>query len=183
MAPVSAILHKYGIRMLRYLDDWLILASLKVACLQARDRLLQVCDELGIRINHRKSSLTPSQTLTYLGIDIRSGPFTARPTQARVTNHLRVIEEFLSSRNPPAFIWHQLLGHLSSLTLLVKGGMLRMRPLQLCLRSQWKNVFWLKQNFIFAPFCLPVCEQLPDHNFSCGMIKLSGINWYVKIWK
>ena len=24
MAPVSAILHKYGVRMLRYLDDWLI---------------------------------------------------------------------------------------------------------------------------------------------------------------
>ena len=44
--------------MLRYLDDWLILASSKVACLQARDRLLQVCDELGIRINHRKSSDT-----------------------------------------------------------------------------------------------------------------------------
>ena len=137
MAPVSTILHKYGIRMLRYLDDWLILASSKVACLQARDRLLQVCEELSIRINHRKSSLTSSQTLTYLGMDIRSGPFTAKPTQARVTNLLRVIEEFLSSRNPPAFIWRQLLGHLSSLTLLVKGGMLRMHPLQLCLRSQW----------------------------------------------
>ena len=27
MAPVSTILHKYGVRMLRYLDDWLILAS------------------------------------------------------------------------------------------------------------------------------------------------------------
>ena len=28
MAPISAILHRYGIRMLRYLDDWLILADL-----------------------------------------------------------------------------------------------------------------------------------------------------------
>ena len=27
MAPVSAILHRHGVRMLRYLDDWLILAS------------------------------------------------------------------------------------------------------------------------------------------------------------
>ena len=154
MAPVSAILHKYGIRMLRYLDDWLILAWSKVACLQARDRLLQVCDELGIRINHRKSSLTPSQTLTYLGMDIRSGPFTARPTQALVTNLLRVIEEFLSSLNPPAFIWRQLLGHLSSLTLLEKGGMLRMRPLQLCLRSQW--------DFLNDRACIswnPLCKQ------------------------
>ena len=29
MAPVSAILHRHGVRMLRYLDDWLILASSK----------------------------------------------------------------------------------------------------------------------------------------------------------
>ena len=51
MAPVSAILHKYGVRMLRYLDDWLILASSEIACLQSRDRLLAVCTELGIQVN------------------------------------------------------------------------------------------------------------------------------------
>ena len=59
MAPVSAILHKYGVRMLRYLDDWLILASLELACLQSRDRLLTVCTELGIQVNFTKSSLVP----------------------------------------------------------------------------------------------------------------------------
>ena len=48
MAPVSAILHRHGVRMLRYLDDWLILASSEIACLQSRDRLLAVCTELGI---------------------------------------------------------------------------------------------------------------------------------------
>ena len=46
-------------------------------------------------------------------------------------NLLNIIEEFLSSPNPPAALWRRLLGHLSSLTLLVKGGMLRMRSLQL----------------------------------------------------
>ena len=39
--------------------------------------------------------------------------------------------------SPPAFLWRQLLGHLSFLTLLVSGGMLRMRLLQLCLKDQW----------------------------------------------
>ena len=56
MAPVSAILHRHGVRMLRYLDDWLILASSKIACLQSRDRLLAVCTELGIQVNLTKSS-------------------------------------------------------------------------------------------------------------------------------
>ena len=137
MAPVSAILHKYGVRMLRYLDDWLILASSELACLQSRDKLLTVCTELGIQVNLTKSSLVPTQSLVYLGMEIRSLPFIARPTPARVGNLLRLIEEFLSTLSPPAFLWRRLLGHLSSLTLLVPGGMLRMRLLQICLKDQW----------------------------------------------
>ena len=134
MAPVSAILHRYGVRMLRYLDDWLILASTELACLQSRDRLLLICTELGIQVNLTKSSLVPTQSLVYLGMEIRYLPFIARPTPVRVNNLLRLIEEFLSTPSPPAFLWRRLLGHLSSLTLLVSGGMLRMRLLQLCLK-------------------------------------------------
>ena len=137
MAPVSAILHRYGVRMLRYLDDWLILASTELACLQSRDRLLSICTELGIQVNLTKSSLVPTQSLVYLGMEIRSLPFIARPTPVRVNNLLRLIEEFLSTPSPPALLWRRLLGHLSSLTLLVSGGMLRMRLLQLCLKDQW----------------------------------------------
>ena len=80
MAPISAILHRYGIRMLRYLDDWLILADSRTTCLQARDRLLQVCEELGLQVNLRKSSLIPSQDMTYLGMQIQSVRFIAKPT-------------------------------------------------------------------------------------------------------
>ena len=137
MAPVSAILHKYGVRMLHYLDDWLVLASSEIACLESRDRLLTICTELGIQVNLTKSSLVPTQSLVYLCMEIRSLPFTARPTPVRVSNLLRLIEEFLSTPSPPASLWRQRLGHLSSLTLLVFGRMLRMRLLQLCLKDQW----------------------------------------------
>ena len=137
MAPVSAILHRHGVRMLRYLDDWLILASSKIACLQSRDRLLSVCTELGIQVNLTKSSLVPSQSIVYLGMEIHSLPFIARPTPARANNLIRLIEEFLSTPSPPACLWRRLLGHLSSLILLVSGGMIRMRLLQLCLKDQW----------------------------------------------
>ena len=137
MAPVSAILHRHGVRMLRYLDDWLILASSKIACLQSRDRLLAVCTELGIQVNLTKSSLVPSQSIVYLGMEIHSLSFIARPTPARANNLIRLIEEFLSTPSPPACLWRRLLGHLSSLILLVSGGMIRMRLLQLCLKGQW----------------------------------------------
>ena len=100
MAPVSAILHRYGVRMLRYLDDWLILASTEIACIQSRDRLLSICTELGIQVNLTKSSLVPTQSLVYLGMEIRSLPFIARPTPVRVNNLIRLIEEFLSTPSP-----------------------------------------------------------------------------------
>ena len=38
MAPVSAFLHRLGIRLCRYLDDWLILASSRLSVIQARIR-------------------------------------------------------------------------------------------------------------------------------------------------
>ena len=80
MAPISAILHRYGIRILRYLDDWLILAESTTSCIQARDRLLHLCEELGLQVNHGKSSLVPSQDMTYLGMQILSVLFIAKPT-------------------------------------------------------------------------------------------------------
>ena len=102
MAPVSPILHKYGVRMLRSLDDWLILVSSELACLQSRDRLLTVCTEIGIQVNLTKSSLVPTRSLVYLGMEIRSLPFLARLSPVRVGNLLRLIEEFLSILSPPA---------------------------------------------------------------------------------
>ena len=50
MAPMSTILHRYVVGMLRYLDDWLILAESRTTGIQARDRLLQVCEELGLQV-------------------------------------------------------------------------------------------------------------------------------------
>ena len=78
-----------------------------------------------------------NSSLVYLGVEIRSLPFMARPPPVRVSNLLRLLEEFLSTPSPPASLWHRILGHLSSLTFLVPDGMFRMRLLQPCLQDQW----------------------------------------------
>ena len=51
---VSAWAHFHGIRLLRYLDDWLVLASSEREAKQAIQSLLSLCHTLGIVINNRR---------------------------------------------------------------------------------------------------------------------------------
>ena len=67
---MSAWAHTHGIRLLRYLDNWLILASSEREAKQAVQSLLSLCRTLGIVINEKKSDLMPSQTAKYLGMTI-----------------------------------------------------------------------------------------------------------------
>ena len=151
MAPVSKILHSMKIRLLRYLDDWLLIASSKEECLRARNFLIELCLELGIVINMEKSSLIPSQEIVYLGMILNSQTLRAFPTAERRKNVTILIEEFLSSGTQPAFLWQKILGHLASLSQLVPGGRLRMRSLQITLRKHWnfedrgKQISWNQQ--------------------------------------
>ena len=55
MAPVLSFLYSQGVRMLRYLDDWQILASSHQEALEARGKVLQLCSLLGIMVNLKKS--------------------------------------------------------------------------------------------------------------------------------
>ena len=129
MAPVSSVMHRSGFRILRYLDDWLVLGSSLQEITRARDFLLTLCGELGIQDNLPKNSLTPSQRLDYLGMTLQSYPLRAFPTQARVQKVRCVVDEFYSSREQPLSLWRSLLGVMSSLSTLIPGSRLRMRSL------------------------------------------------------
>ena len=137
MAPISAILHDKGIRMLRYLDDWLISAPSKDSCLQARDETLRTCETFGIAVNLAKSTLEPTQLITYLGIVIESQTLRVSPTPSRQENLKSLVTLFLSQNPQPASLWQRVLGHLASLTQLIPGGRLRTRSMQWCLRKTW----------------------------------------------
>ena len=61
---VSVWAHSHEIRLLRYLDDWLVLASSEAEAKRNIQDLLSVCYSLGIMMNE-KSALVPSQTANY----------------------------------------------------------------------------------------------------------------------
>ena len=130
MAPVSSIMHRFGFRILRYLDDWFVLGSSLPEIEQARDFFLTLCSELEIQVNLSKSSLTPSQRQDYLGMSLQSSPLRAFPTQARVQKVLSLVDKFSSLCVQLLSLWRSLLGVMSSLSTLISGSRLRMRALQ-----------------------------------------------------
>ena len=136
-AAVSAWAHARGIRLLRYLDDWLVLSSSEKKAKDSIRELLSVCRTLGIVINEKKSDLVPSQSAKYLGMTIDTGAGKVFPSLARVEKFLTVEERFCTMQSPPAQLWQVVLGHLASLERLVPHGRLRMRSMQWHLKSQW----------------------------------------------
>ena len=116
MAPVSAILHSLGIRMRRYLDDWLVQASSREALLRDLGIVLSLCHELGIVINPKKSNFCPSQVVRYLRVVIDARNFMASPSPDCISRLRSTSGEFLCSAALPASLWQLLLGMLSSVT-------------------------------------------------------------------
>ena len=92
-AVVSEWAHTHGIRLLHYLDNWLVLSSSEREAKQAVQSLLSLCRTLGIVINE-KSDLVPSQTAKYLGMTIDTEAGKVFPSQARVEKFLMVVESF-----------------------------------------------------------------------------------------
>ena len=110
MAPVSAILHRMGVRLCRYLDDWLLQASSREQVHLALGTVLQLCRCLGIVVNWEKSQVIPTQQMVYLGVILDSTAFRASPALKRVEKLLSIGDVFLSCVSQPVSSWLELLG-------------------------------------------------------------------------
>ena len=70
MKPVIAHLRNMGHRLVIYLDDILLIASSEEEIATARDATLELLRQLGWTVNEKKSVLTPSQEIEFLGLNI-----------------------------------------------------------------------------------------------------------------
>ncbi|XDV20720.1 hypothetical protein PO909_025991 [Leuciscus waleckii] len=62
-----APLRRRGMRILNYLDDWLIQAQSETELVSHRTALLSHLENLGLSVNWTKSSLSPRQSISFLG--------------------------------------------------------------------------------------------------------------------
>ncbi len=123
---------------MNYIDDWLILAQSHQLAVWHRDDVLAHMKEMVLRLNAKKSVLSPLQRTTFLGMALDSTSMQARLSPARIESILSAVKSIRLDQ---------------SLTVLldrypmIPFGLLYMRPLQWWLRTKG---FSPKGN----PFCM-----------------------------
>ena len=130
-------IHK-GIRIHQYLDDWLVRARSRQACLQHTRDLVRLCQNLGWLVNLEKSELEPKQIFDFVGyqFDLKAG--WVRPTPDRWQNLQDKILEIVSLPTCPVRQFMSLIGLLTATEKQVHLDRLHMRPIQWHLKNNWR---------------------------------------------
>ncbi|KAL0177345.1 hypothetical protein M9458_026239, partial [Cirrhinus mrigala] len=131
-----APLRLQGIRILNYIDDWLILAQSEMVAVRHRDVVLAHMKALGLRLNAKKSVLSPLQRTTYLGVVWDSTTMQARLSPARIESILTTVKRVKEGRSLTVKQFQQLLGLMAAASNVIPFGLLYMRPLQWWLKTK-----------------------------------------------
>ncbi len=126
-----------GIRILNYLDDWLILAQSEVELLSHRTLILSHLERLGLRVNFAKSALSPSQRVSFLGTVLYSARMRAVIAPERALAIQKLAATFKSDTARPLKVFQRMLGLMAAASPVLQLGLLRMRPLQRWLKPRF----------------------------------------------
>ena len=129
--PIAAYLRKRGIRIIVYLDDFLILGS-SIEESKANTQLtLDLLQWLGFTINWEKSVLVPTQSLTFLGLSIDSQTMLLSLPERKVLNIQNRCQSLICNPTPSAREVASLIGTLEAARPAIWQAPLHYRQLQI----------------------------------------------------
>ncbi len=122
--------------------------------------MLSHLSRLGLQVNREKSKLSPTQRISFLGMELDSVNLTARLSEERAQSMLRCLESLQRKRAVPLKHFQRLLGHMASSAAITPLGLLHMRPLQRWLHDRVPR--WAWRHGTYRVSLTPSCRR----NFS-----------------
>ncbi len=135
-------LRQMGIRILNYLDDWLVLTLSEVELLYHRSLLLSHLECLGLRVNLAKSALSPSQRILLLGTVFKSVQMRDAVTPESAPSIQRLAASLATGASRPLKLFQKMLDLMGSTSPVLQLGLLPMRPLQRWLKPRVPSNAW-----------------------------------------
>ncbi len=131
-----------GIRILNYLDDWLVLTLSEVELLYHRSLLLSHLECLGLRVNLAKSALSPSQRISLLGTVFKSVQMRDAVTPESAPSIQRLVTSLATGASRPLKLFQRMLDLMGSTSPVLQLSLLPMRPLQRWLKPRVPSNAW-----------------------------------------
>ncbi len=171
-------LREQGVRILNYLDDWLILTQSRRQLSAHRDLVLKHLSLLGLRVNWEKSKLVPTQRISFLSMEFDSVNQTARLTQERAQSVLNCFKTLSGRTAVPLKLFQRLLGHMAAAAVTVPLGLLYMRPLQNWLYGRIPRWAWKRGTYRvqITPACRKTFRPWPDPSFLRAGVPLEQVS-------
>ncbi len=135
-------LRRMGIRILNYLNDWLILAQSEVELLSHRTLILSHLERLGLRVNFAKSALSPSQRVSFMGTVLDLARMRAVIAPERALAIQKLAATFKSDTARPLKGFQRMLGLMAAASPVLQLGLLCMCPLQRWLKPRVPHNAW-----------------------------------------
>ncbi len=120
---------------MNYIDDWFILAQSHQLAVRHRDVVLAHMRKLGLRLNAKKSVLSPVQRTTFLCVIWDSASMQARLSPARIESILSAVKRIRLGQSLTVRQFQRLLGLMAAASNVIPVG-LYVRPLQWWLRPK-----------------------------------------------
>ncbi|KAM9948766.1 hypothetical protein ACTFIT_009964 [Dictyostelium discoideum] len=95
LRPVLRMLRDINVSVIAYLDDLLIVGSTKEECLSNLKKTMDLLVKLGFKLNLEKSVLEPTQSITFLGLQIDSVSMKLLVPKEKKKSVIKEIRNFL----------------------------------------------------------------------------------------
>lgn len=133
--PVAAILRRLGIRLIVYLDDWLLLNESSEGLTKEVEKALTLFSRLGLTVNHEKSVLSPSQRVEFLGMIVDTTRMSLSISEEKLDRIENQCRQLLAANAVQAVDLAKILGHFTSVAQAILPSALYSRNLQHLLGS------------------------------------------------